>query len=717
MWSFPRGPKALPALLAGAVTLATAPAAAAQGGCICCQPRGDTVPSSAPNTHGLPPSSEGRPKPPSDGGVGTGAIGGGPRPAGTAPSAPGHRPGTGSSGFPALPAPVQLPFPGALGAAPDPSRWELWWSFRAPEFVSVRETAAERRVRSRPSVWLGVDAAALEEQVPARPTPSQVDAEVIPALLHVLETESNPTVLAGAAMALAKVGDPAGRHGSARALRALLTDVRHEVQGAAVLGLGLLGDEGQIELLTELMGDTRSARATVRRAIPVRTRAFAAYGLGLLAERAPDEEARREIATALLAELRGAREARPDVKVAALLALGLTDLDWYGGEELDRRDLLAELTGALEARPGSAQAVFADDLVRAQLPLAAARLAVDARAFTGGEASAARSRLISALLGAVEPGSVEALAVRRSAIMALGRLGDAGGSVQSRAIVQGLSAIVRRGPDPVGRAWALTSLGEVGGRMGPGDGPWVLAGPVRDVLLGELSGKRGGRAPWAALGLGIQVRGEVRAGQMIDAGAARAVGAAFAASGNAEDMGAYALALGLMGDAGAELVLMERLDALGSGADLARGSICLALGMIGGPKAREVLVRAVKAAATRPRVLRDAAMGLGLLGGSDASGVLAAMSTRARTLSTRAAIAGALGAVADAGAVDQLVLEIRREAEATGSDLAIAYACGALGVACDKDLRTWRASLLACVNHGMPVETLSAPGSGVLDLL
>src|SRR4030095_3808157 len=71
----------------------------------------------------------------------------------------------------------------------------------------------------------------------------------------------------------------------------------------------------------------RGGEAPGARAVPPRTRSFAAYGLGILAQHARSNRARQMIARALTDELARSESGSSDTRVACVVALALVPLE------------------------------------------------------------------------------------------------------------------------------------------------------------------------------------------------------------------------------------------------------------------------------------------------------------------------------------------------------------------------------------------------------
>src|SRR5690606_972331 len=114
-------------------------------------------------------------------------------------------------------------------------------------------------------------------------------------------------IATAALLALAKCGPrlaPDARTAVSAALRARLGDANQEVAETAAMALGVLARAGDLALLGELLADASDGRAACGKdSVPTRTRAFAAYALGIAGDRIENEDYRRWIVHRLVGAL------------------------------------------------------------------------------------------------------------------------------------------------------------------------------------------------------------------------------------------------------------------------------------------------------------------------------------------------------------------------------------------------------------------------------
>ncbi len=621
---------------------------------------------------------------------------GGAIPAGAGPATPttGGPPGPGRPG----------PSTGG-GADVDLTGWQLWWGLNREPYIALRTALVQGGAAAR------TGSSAALAGVAGRPTDAQVRLEIAPALLTALRAERNPDIVTAALLALAKCGprlEPEGRATASTVIRSRLRDANQEVAETAAIALGVLANPADLSLLGEIVADGESAREACGKdgSLPLRTRAFAAYALGLVAERVDNEDYRRWIAHQLIGVLGTSKAATRDIPVAALMSLGLIALDPNAGPQV----------GDGEPAPtSSALALYEwvadwfedprrDAQVRAYAPVAMAHLANRA-----GEAS--RADCVQRLARGLETGSTESVVVRQSCVLGLGLVADGDGDahdVRARALLKTAS----NGGDRLARRFAWISIARVGAR--PGEEGRDALNDSRTYLLGQLARGSTPERPWLCLALGVGERAALDAGAQPSDAIQDPIRKEIRAHTSPSEASAQFLALALSQSPAAGAILMDRLGELSD--DEARGSAALALGIARTTAAIEPLRVLVLEAQYKPRLLREAAIGLGLLGDRSLTPQLVGMLSAARGLYALSSVATALGYIGDQRAVAPL-LAIAGDAARDAS--ARAFAIVALGLLSDPAPVPWNTSFALDANWWLPPSTLFDPptATGVLDLL
>jgi len=620
---------------------------------------------------------------------------------------------------------------GATQAGPDLSVWDFWWAFNRSPYLDLRQRVRAGSVDSDGDNFYLGRGQAKQGNNTRRPGEDMVRNTVVPALLNVLRTERDNDLLTGALISLAKIGEVQDYDGSGtfqEAIVRFLASGEQEVSETAAIALGVLADERAAPVLMSLMRDDPAGRRLVGgKAVPARTRAFAAYGLGLVGHRTDSNELRREIDAHLIEILDGPRLARPDIKVGALAALGLIPLDWTGSAAATDavEDVTQDRTAVIRylvRRMGTdtrGEAGFKDFRVRSQAPIAAARLLASHESDLPDGALVVRRELIERLLELVDGRTGDKRTeVLQSATIALGMIGNAASgdgaiSAQNRRIFAELTRIGRDAANNQTEFFALVALAQLGSRKGPGDMPRGLQTDVQKELIAALARGRGQKKPWAALALGIFGHGLQESNGVLDAAVVRVLRDVARKGDRPDEAGAYAIALGLVGDVESEDLLLERLEFFSQ--DDTRGHIAVGLGLMQARGALEPLTDVLQTSKFRPELLRQAAVGIGLLGDQSAANGLVEMLRTARGFQAQAAIANALGTIGAASSVQPLV-EMMTDTSIT--DSARGFAAVALGIVCDKELLPWNSKIAVNSNYRANVATLTnSMGTGILDIL
>jgi HEAT repeat protein len=589
--------------------------------------------------------------------------------------------------------------------------WTWWWEFNKEPLLDLRARAA-RGVPETGSDAFFLGRGAVPPAAPShRPSRETVRARILPALVRALGSSRAPDVTTAALIALARIGEDlpaAERTGLADLLRAHLDDGSQEVAETAAVALGVLGSEAGAPRLAELLLDTPEARRALHGArIATRTRAFAAYGLGLIGSESTMEDVRRYVVHKLALALASDDTASSDLAVACVLALGRVPLQWSG----DPLDGPRERAPALTTREAEIRLLLEvlDDArrprwVRAHVATALAWLADPA---LSGATEAAREVVAGVLADRLAKSSLE-IEVRQAAALALGLLGDS----DRDPIDQRLrTALLAASAESQLRPFATISLGRVLGRAGLG--PPAHGRDERRELLRRLARRDGAAAESAALALGLYQHGLRAQGAELDREVQDALLDKLAASRSPLDEGAYAIALGLSGDLASSEALLAKLRS--SSADASRGFAALGLAMVGAHAATGELRSIVADATYRPVLLEDGAIALSMLGDRDGTELLSDRLASSHSLFALASLAKALGRSGDASAVEPLVALLE---DASRPDSTRAFAAVALGLVTDQDPFPWNTPFALEVNYAaLPPTLYDAQGLGLLNLL
>jgi HEAT repeat protein len=545
------------------------------------------------------------------------------------------------------------------------------------------------------------------------PSEETIHKIVVPALLAALEKERSNDIVTGCLIALAKIGDVRGENGASELeprLAKFLADGNQEIAETAAVAIGILAEDSSVELLSALANDTPKGRARVgNKEVHFRTRAFATYGLGLIGARTASDRVRREIA-AILVDLLGKPESSTrDLKVAALVALGLVPVD-----------VSTEIAAGIPRNPSESrqgeirfvEQIFRDasndSTVRAHAPAALARL-------LPGAPAATKAEVAKLLLAPLAPHAKEHIEIQQACALALGQVGDADGEAIDGEIRETLARVAAESRDAQTKGFAMISLGQIGGNLGRGDADAGVRA-CRDALLAALAQSRGNARPWAAIGLAVLERalGETDAGHALESAASKtALRAALEETASPSPLSGLAIACGIARDGEARSILRAKLRT--APGDDVRGYLAVALGLVQAHEAVPEIEALVLDSKYKPALLREAAIGLGLLGDKNVVPELVKMLAEARGLSSQAALASALGFIGDSRSIRPLV-EMLEKKDITES--ARGFAAVALGIVADKERLPWNSKISTNIDYRASTVTLTSPeATGILDLL
>ncbi len=607
------------------------------------------------------------------------------------------------------------PSPTVAGGGAAVDSWSTWWGFNREPYLDLRAAVRAGGTMSREQdFYLGAGERSQTDGHLA-PPPDLLHGRVVPALLRALEVERDNDLVTALLIALAKIGaaPPELEHAD-RDLEAVLAgfldDANQEIAESAALALGILQGDEQVFVLAELIDDGPAGRRRVGgRAVPHRTRAFAAFGLGLVGMRTEREDVRRFVVQRLVKHFEADAGRKHDLRVACLLALANVPLALPAEDEPAADDTRPHPASSRAGQIRFAiDVLFDDDLprtVRAHAPYALGRLA-------RGAPPALRARVLTALTAPLQPFAKDPIEVEVGCVQALAATADADSDPVDAAAREALRRQIEGGQLIV-RHEALIALARVATRPGTGVESGATLRAARSDLLRLLSRAKTLSRPWVALALGLLERDADRFGQGASTDSLQALRSLAGEAATPDVVGGACIALGLVPDPAATSILVRRLEDLSD--DVARGHAAIGLGLLGARSAGDTLRDIVRDSRYRPALLRDAAIGLGLLGDKELVPELVDMLREAESLATQASISAALGTIGDVRAVDAL-LDLLADDEVTAR--ARAFAAAALGTLGSKHRLPWNSRFSQDVNYLAPTETLYDPasGRGLLDI-
>lgn len=631
------------------------------------------------------------------------------------PTGPGFVPGL-SPLVPMTPPPGAEGTPGSGGDAPPPrpttpprtetlNSWQTWWHYNRWAHLEVDGSALADSGESGFFLGHGVKA----QMAPLlRATQNQIRDDVQPALVRALLHGGHQEFEIYTLHALAKIRGvplPEGTSDFATVVRPYLRSANQYVAEKSVLALGIRGEDAFLPWLTGILGDTPEGRDLVGRSIVGdRLRAFAAYGLGLLGERARDPSVRVGVHDALMAALPAERD---EVQAACLIALGFVPMP-SGDAFVEGGDLFRGKTRVDQVL--AILAFFEDTnqsyLARSQAPNALARL-VD------GAPESLRGRVAYSLLVASGPLTQEQREVQNAAVIALGQIGTSGQDPIDQEIRNHLERVAyKSSADRSTRYLAMISMAGVATRRGSGGEPFAGLEPTRRTLQRNLR-SRGETLAWTALALGVLEEDAGSRGEVASPDSGKALRGALEKARSYEVAGALAIALGMVRDPEASELLIERLNETGD--MYMRGYAALALGMIGVPSAIEPIRQVLASATNQAFVIENASIALALLGDQETGTRLYGVLERSANPKIQSSVASAMGWIRDPRPLRDLCGML---GDSRRNDTARAWTAVAIGRICDQDRWPWVGRMSVGVQYDVALPTLLEPiyETGLLDL-
>ena len=596
---------------------------------------------------------------------------------------------------PTAPLPTPAPTTGARDLVAFSRTWQTWWEFNKEPFLTPRVRGVQGPVTGSDDFYLGPRAGSRTADVLLTTAADRVE-KVVPALAALIDRERNRDVQSACLVALGKVGvDGRDAAGDAIALQDLLRSrVRRdnqEVRETAVLAMGIAGRREAFDALRDLFSDTAAGRALAdRESVRKRTRAYAAYGLGLLARRVADAQLSEQIYDVLWAGLQDERNDDRDLKVAVVSAIGVLRAD--AARSADKRlawRAVDDLLGWFGRELGATE-----ESLQAHAPIAVARL-------LGRGTSRVHRRAKELFRGELSARKRRGSPILQSCAIALGMLAvPAEQDTADEPFSEALRDYIAKGKDRTAQQLAMIALGRVGGAAN------------REWLVRTFSRARLDTKPWAALALGLQARPRADAGRPDDFVGELLLEELEDAS--TDDLrAALAVAVGLTGSKDAAPTMLRLLREHEGDARTA-GYLAVGLGLLQDVKSTETLAEIMARSARRPFVLQQCAVALGVLGDRHANDQLLQLLEESESVAVLAAVASAITRIGDRRAIARLV-EMAGDRSLT--KLGRAFVAAALGGVADKDLLPWNVPLSVDVNYATGIDTVTNGATGVLDIL
>ncbi|MDP7245738.1 MAG: HEAT repeat domain-containing protein [Planctomycetota bacterium] len=409
---------------------------------------------------------------------------------------------------PTSPPPETFRSPQPYRVVADPGDWQSWWRFQR---------------------WLALESTSLPLANPlttpgagSHPLPTLKAHPLGNAIGKGLEerwasADDKPLVRSEILIALARSSDSPS---VSSLLRNALKDEDFRVAEGAAVAMGILGKPHGIPTLSLLLeGKGKGLQSVYSKSeAPERLQAFAAYGLGLIAEKTRYPGLRDTIAAPLLRGLKRGAFSSDEPAVACAAALGLFPFE-------DSPELLPPLLQCIQNKRNPAT-------VRAMSVLSCAKIlgVGNYSAISQSTATSFRKRLLS---------SSEKSEVRQACALALGRIGKFPTLIQISS--SGLLEARKTDSDPRVRNLAAIALGELAASPSP-----VAQTAILPSLLEDLKNGTDRDRAWAAISLAWAHLHSIEASRLLPQTVPKRLLQYLDSDPNQSSQAAAALALGFM---------------------------------------------------------------------------------------------------------------------------------------------------------------------------
>lgn len=587
------------------------------------------------------------------------------------------------------------PRTGGINITDDLSRWVYWWEFNKAPYIRLREALNAARPTSGGDVFY-MGSGRMDRSVDQiRPTQSDIRDRVVPRLLAALEATNDRDITSACMVALAKIGMDSDGSRLLPLYREHLKSRDQEIRESAALCMGISQLPGATSDLVAIVTDNARGRALVDRSpVDQRTRAFAAYGLGLIAHGSNNIGVKRVVFDALRSIVEDDRAPGFNLKVAAIQ--GMRQLN-VGTQPSDAaKILLGECTDTLGAYY-QRDLGSGEQLVQAHVPTAIATLL--------GRSGARSDRFKQLFASDLASTGTRRDVLRQSAALALGDMARPEEQHEADApYSQALLRYYTDGKNRQARYFSLMALAQIGGNHN------------RVELLKILTRAKHLDRPWAALALGVlsfhAIEHDASPADVATVG--RALQTAMKREASPENRASLAIALGLCRYRDAAPDLRELLRTNSHQDELA-GYICIGLALMNDTEATDQIGKLVRTSVRRPERLKQSAIALGKLGHFGVSDTLRKqLGDGDKNVAKLSAISTALGFIGDRRTLAPLADALFDE---DLTELSRAFAAVALGSIGDLNDLPWNSKFSNDLNYRAAVETLTNRVSGILDIL
>lgn len=587
--------------------------------------------------------------------------------------------------------PTPAPMTGARDIVVFSRTWQTWWEFNKEPYLKSRIKSITLPVTGSDDFYLGQRRGTQLTDV-LQATKKDRQERIVPALVKLLEQDRNRDIQSASVIALGKVGVDGVGIQLEKVISERISRDDQEVRESAVLALGIIGSRETFPILADILIDGKAARKLAEREkVRKRTRAYAAYGLGLLARRVGDPALSQQVHDLLWQTLQDKTIKDRDLRTAIVNGIGVMRSDtlrssdkrlaWQAVEEL--LDWFSQDLGAT------------DESVQAHAVVAIGRL-------LGRGDSSLHRRCKEVFAKTLNAKKRRGNSILQSSAIALGMLTmPEEANSNEAAYSEALRYNWQKGADQTARQLSVMSLGRIGGKANK---EWLAKAYTR--------GNKSSERPWLALALGLLTEPAAAKGKPDEFIGDMLLEDLLSASTD-DSRSALAIAVGLNGHTEAAPKMLRMLREH-EGDSRTAGYLCIGLGLLRDDGATQMLTEVMLRSTRRPFLLQQAAVGLGCIGDRHANDRLLQLIQETDSVAVLAAIASAISRIGDRRAISTL---IKLSEDRSMSKLARAFVAAALGGVGDKDELPWNVPLSVDTNYATGMDALTNGSTGVLDIL
>lgn len=633
-----------------------------------------------------------------------------PGPAG--PATPG--PAGPATGGPAGPGAARGPTTGPRGIQLDDdlTRWEFWWEFNKDPYIRLKDAIHTGGVQTGSDDFFLGATRRVEAKDTLKPSEEDILGNILPALKKALDGTQNRDIASSCMVAMAKIGKD---HPEFKLLKDVFTpnlkSRDQEIREVAALSIGIaaIAEDANVDALVDLAKDSEAGRKLCERAdVDDRTRSFATYGLGLVAHATSNVAVKRRAFEALRDIVNDDKITSRNLKVAALNALGLLNVD---GQTEAEKTLVTDALKVLEDF-WTKEMGAGEQLIQSHCPTAIAKLI--------GRDHDKSTYFKDMFVKDIEGKSKTKRSndhIFQSCALALGQMvlpmeeekpkdKDAAREAEYCRV---LLDQYRNAKDAQTRYFSILALGQIGGQGN------------RDILIREFDkANKALEKPWIAVAMGVYAFNKYEAAKAKGRTPEpeRPFGETLKGSlddlKNPSALSGVAIGLGLLQYKDAADALRSLLVKNSSQDELA-GYLSIALALMGDDRSIEDIRNIVQKSVRRPDLLKQASIALGKLGDKTVADELQKLlGDNDSNLAKLSAVASALGFIGDRRTIEPLKSMLF---DTSITELSRAFAAVALGGVADKESLPWNSKIGVNMNYRAAVETLTDKQAGILDIL